>query len=544
MRFRLLLVVPVLLLVGLVLGMNLNDANSNTDTREQLIKLHQAFLQVVNKYVEQVEPNDLAESAILGMLDGLDPHSSYISAEEIAEVREGYRGSFGGIGIWFEIVNDTARVTSTIADGPSEAAGLMAGDRLVAADDSSLIGRNNRGIQDFLKGPIGSPVTVTVLRRGESEPLDFPITRGRIPLFTIDSAYMLDGQTGYIKVGRFAATTYREFKDNLDALRAEGMQRLVLDLRNNPGGVMESAVRMVDEMLKDNNLIVYTEGRLDQFNTRESARMGGTFEQQPVIVLVNENSASASEIVAGALQDHDRALIVGRHTFGKALVQQQFPLSDGSVLQMTIARYYTPSGRLIQTPYETGDIQSYYEDKLALDQTTIDLRAYLEDIPDSLKYTTAHGRTVYGGGGILPDYIIKPDSTPPIIRAVVGKGLDAFFVRDWFETNETTLRDTWNDRQEDFINTFAVDDALWNAFWEDAKTRGFDLVGGPAVEEGTFTYADAEAERRTLTTLLKARIAQKLFGARAWYPVVRTIDHELQEALDLWAPAQELAAMQ
>ena len=359
-RIKKMYLVPVVVLMaGIVLGMGIGQVMSSDDTLEQLRKLEDAFIVITQQYVEKVDPADMAEEAITGMLKELDPHSSYISAEQIAEVQESYQGSFGGIGVWFEIIDDTARVTSVINGGPSEKVGILAGDRIVLIDDSSSVGLNSNGIQKRLKGPVGTPVTVGVQRRGLAEPVSFEITRGRIPLYSIDTSYMVDDQTGYIRVGRFAMTTHREFRERMDQLKAQGMERLILDLRDNPGGIKSTAVGIADELVGAGKTLVYTQGRLARENERDASTAGGQFEEQPVIVLVNRYSASGSEIVAGALQDHDRALIVGERTFGKALVQRQFPLRDGSVLQMTVSRYYTPSGRLIQTPYEQGDYEDY-----------------------------------------------------------------------------------------------------------------------------------------------------------------------------------------
>lgn len=554
MRFKPVYLLPALLLLigGTLLGMRIESAISGPDTVEQLRKLEDAFLLIDRQYVEKTDPKKMAESAIAGMLKALDPHSTFISAEDVQRVQEGYRGEFGGIGIWFEPnPEDTARVTSTIPDGPSERLGVMPGDRIIAINDSSAIGMTSNDIQSRLKGPVGTQVKMTVRRPGVRKPIDFVITRGRIPLYSIDSAYMIDDVTGYIRIGRFAMTTHREFAEHLQRLKAQGMQRLVLDLRFNPGGIKRAAVGVADELLAADKTIVYTRGRNPQENETDRSTAGGAFEEQPVIVLVNGSSASGSEIVAGALQDHDRALIVGRRTFGKALVQRPFELSDGSVLQMTVSRYYTPSGRLIQTPYQNGDIESYYKEKFAtLEEATFHPGAYLSDIPDSLKYTTAHGRTVFGGGGVMPDVVVAPDSTlpfySPLVNAVRRQRLDFLFARDWFNQHEQAFRARWADRQDAFYDTFEVDDALWQAFWDYAATQDLTLVEAGAVNEaeGRFARADAEAYRPLLATLVKAALAQRLYRSEAWYPIFNTIDPEVREALRFWDQAAELAAYQ
>jgi len=541
----------LVLVVGVALGMKLEAAFSSDDTFEQLKKLEDAFLIVDRQYVEKMDPKVIAESAIAGMLQSLDPHSTFITAEEVAEVQEGYRGSFGGIGIWFEPAaapEDTAKVTSTIPDGPSEILGIMAGDRIVAINDSSAIGMNSNAIQKRLKGPVGTTVKMTVTRRGARKPIDYVITRGRIPLYSIDSAYMIDEQTGYIRIGRFAMSTHAEFAEKLQALKDSGMKRLLLDLRDNPGGIKSAAVGVADELIGGGRTIVFTRGRNSQENEVDRSTSGGLFEDEPAIVLVNQNSASGSEIVAGALQDQDRALVVGRRTFGKALVQRPFSLSDGSILQITVSRYFTPSGRLIQTPYETGHIKEYYKQKFAtLEEATFDPKTYLMDIPDSLKFNTVHGRTVFGGGGVMPDFVIAPDSTSPVyaplVRSIRAAGLDVQFIREWFGRHETSLREEWKDRKDAYIRTFELNEDMWNEFWVFAEEKGLVLVETPS-DENQFTPSDAAADRAVLETLLKARLAQRLYRSDAAFPIYNQIDPEILEAMKLWDKANELTALQ
>jgi carboxyl-terminal processing protease len=340
-------------------------------------------------------------------------------------------------------------------------------------------------------------------------------------------------------------TTYREFKEHTDALRQQGMQQLIIDLRFNGGGIMEAAEKIADELIPGNKTIVYTKGRNSQYDKVVRSTSGGTLEEQPVIVLVNEYSASASEIVAGALQDHDRALIVGRRTFGKGLVQQQFQLPDRSVLQMTISRYYTPSGRLIQTPYKGGDIEDYYEHKSFAEATGFSLDEYVDTIPDSLKYYTAKKRVVYGGGGILPDYIVPLDTlSSDVAGAVISNAIDQLFARKWFEEHEQTYRDHWGDRSEEFIRSFEIDSDVWNAFWEYAEENGIKVSDNAAeVDSSADTYAasDVEAQRLTFETRLKALLARQLYGRGVWHPIVNSIDPEINEALKLWTRAEELA---
>lgn len=551
LRSNKLYIIPgiVLLVLGTLLGMQHETTSAADGTMEALRKLEDAFIVINRQYVSDVDSKALAENAITSMLKKLDPHSVYISAEEAAEVQEGYQGSFGGIGIWFEIPrnddnleDDTVRVVSTISEGPSEAAGVMAGDRIIQINDSSAVGFTTSEVTRELKGPIGTKVKVTVKRRGAREPIHFELTRDRIPLYTVDTSYMMDQETGYIRVSRFAMTTYDEFVEHLTKLREQGMERLILDLRSNPGGIMEAAIRMVDEILADDQMIVYTQGRSAETNNEYRSTGRGAMEHQPVIVLVNEYSASASEIVAGALQDHDRALIVGQRTFGKGLVQHQFPLSDGSFLQMTVARYYTPAGRLIQTAYEDGDQKNYYESKFAtLDAATYNPASYIENIPDSLRFVTDRGRHVFGGGGILPDYIVQPDTTK-LLQSIVMNALDLRFARQWFIENEPALLDRWSDRQEDFVSDFRIEPAVWDEFWEFAGENDIHVEpGADEAAKDVFSPEEVAESRNKLETILKARIGQELYGSRAWFLIYKDIDHELNEAMKLWDRAEVLA---
>lgn len=550
MQFKKTYILPAvaILMLGAVLGVQLESAFfSDEDTYSQLRKLEKAFVIINRQYVDPVQSSKVAEQGIAGMLEELDPHSSYISAEEVREVQESYRGSFGGIGIWFEMVEDTAQVVSPITDGPSEKVGIMPGDRIVAIEDSNAAGpdASSDDIQRRLKGPIGTDVTMTVKRPGMDQEMTFTITRDEIPLYSIDGAYLIDDKTGYIKINRFAMTTHEEFRDSLRVLKEQGMERLVLDLRNNPGGVMQSAIRIADELLGSGHTIVKTKGRDRNMNNEFDASSGHSFETEPVIVLVNGNSASASEIISGALQDEDRALIVGQRTFGKGLIQKQFELTDGSMLQMTVGRYYTPAGRLIQTPYKNGDVTDYYEQKFAnYDKATYSPSEYKDSIPDSLKHTTDHGRTVFGGGGILPDYVVTPD-TSRLFRAVVGNGLDRLFVLDWFRQNEQRLRDTWTNRRQAFIDAYTVDDDMISAFWTFAEEKGISLTSDPAEvaeQDGVFLRAEATQEKQRLKTYLKARIAGRLYGGRASIPILNTVDPDLEQAMQLWDRAERLAA--
>lgn len=556
-RYRKLITSGFLVLaVGVLLGMEIGTVISGDDTFDSLKKLENAFLVINERYVQDVDSSVLTESAIKGMLRDLDPHSVYIDADQMEKVREDFNASFEGIGISYEIIDgpddaDTVTVLNPLPGGPSDQAGLLSGDRIIAVDHASAIGYTHNDVAKHLKGPRGTDVNVTVKRPGFSQNLDFTITRDKIPLYTKDAHYMLDSRTGYIRLNRFARTTYDEFMAAMEDLKAQGMDRLVLDLRDNAGGFMDMAVKIADEFLGRNSVIVEARSRHDEYNQESRARSGDSFEDGALMVLVNENSASASEIVAGALQDHDRALIVGRRTFGKGLVQKQFALRDGSVLRMTISRFYTPSGRLIQTPYENGVRDEYYRDKYQRHRSerALSVDEIKEQIPDSLKYETVSGRIVFGGGGILPDYLIYPDSLSDFVKAVIGRSLDNHYSRAWLDIRGDEFITEWEGRRQEFIDTYTPGDEMYDDFLAFIDNRDVHIVApdSPELDEvdgDTRTYFstdEALIDRALLTSRIKARIAQRVFDRSAWYSVTREVDTVIQEAMNLWPSAEELA---
>ncbi len=543
----------LLLVVGILLGVQIGSVVFHDDTARSLKKIEDAFILINQRYVEQVDSAELSERAIEGMIEALDPHTVYIDAERMQRVNEDFDAAFEGIGIGYELIpgpegQDTLTVLNVIPGGPSEDVGLLSGDRIIAVDGESAIGYTHEDVRRNLKGPRGTKVTVTVKRPGYPDELEMTITRDKIPLYTVLSAYMLDAHTGFIKLDRFARTTYAEFMRALRDLKAQGMDRLVFDLRGNSGGYMEMAIRISDEFLPEGKLIVSQKGRMAGTDESYYARAGGLFEEQPVIVLVDEHSASASEIVAGALQDHDRALIVGRRTFGKGLVQKQYLLNDGSALRLTIARYYTPSGRLIQTPYEGGDREDYYRAKVEQweEDASHDAKELLESLPDSLKFTTDTGRVVYAGGGILPDYIVRDDKTSPLLQTILGLGIENDFVRYWLDRNTETVHPKWDGKRDAFLKDFEVTDAMLEAFFDFAEKKGVKIVPEkPAAEDGNpdvkyFTPDEVAASDAMLRAILKGRIATRLYDRSAWYPVINGVDRTLGEAMRLWQTAEQL----
>ncbi len=541
------------LVLGTVLGMQIQSVISEDNTYQQLRKLEDAYSTITRQYVEDVDSSQLTQDAIEGMLGGLDPHSVYIDVSEMKRVREGFNASFEGIGISYEWTEgsdgkDTLTVLVPLVDGPSEKVGLQAGDRIIEVDGTNAVGWTREDVDKNLKGPKGSRVDVVIKRPSYPTLLDYTIERDKIPIYTVDAHYMIDDDTGYIKLNRFARTTHEEVRESLEDLVGQGMKRLVFDLRGNSGGYMEMAIRVADEFLEDDKMVVYTKSRHTRFNGQYRATREGIFEEQPIILLVDEYSASASEIVAGALQDHDRALVVGRRTFGKGLVQRQFPLTDGSVLQMTTSRYYTPSGRLIQAPYEKGEKDAYYKrhrERLGTkDLAVVDMQAYVEQMPDSLRYTTTNGRIVFGGGGITPDFVIPPDTSKQVLQAVIRGGWDNGFVRQWIEQHPD-FREDWKPRQQAFIDEYEITDALMAGFWAYAQGEEETLQILPTGETAdaalAFTEAEIAEEREAIATRVKAYMARRIWGVEGWHPVIRDIDRTFLEAMHLWGPAADLA---
>lgn len=541
---------------ALFAGVQIGTTLSSEDVARSLKKLEDAFIVLEKRYVEDVDSDKLAISAIQGMLDDLDPHSIYIDESQIAAVNENFNASFEGIGIAYELIPDddgvnVLSVLNVLPGGPSEEVGLQSGDKIIAVDGKSALGFTDAQVKENLKGPRGTKVVVTVRRPGVSSELRFEITRDAVAIVTLDTAYMVDSQTGLIRLNRFARTTYDEFKKALRELKQNGMKRLILDLRQNSGGYMEMAIDISDEFLTEGQVIVSQRGRSAEDHQTFRARSGGLWEKEPLIVLVDGSSASASEIVAGALQDHDRALIVGRRTFGKGLVQKQYRIAGGSVLRVTVARYYTPSGRLIQTPYKNGDRDDYYLSKADLRHSdgAKSSASLLSEVADSLKYRTDSGRLVIAGGGIIPDFIVAIDSLSELSRAIIGRSLENEFIREMIDHHAAQLQDTWGDNRAGFLNNFEIDANLSNEFLDFLASRdiliGDRILEGPESDESTlqqFTEEEWSESRVFLHTLLKGRLATRLYDRSAFYPVYGKIDHLLNESLTLWSYSQELAA--
>ena len=511
----------------------------------------QAYLYIANT-VDSADMYKLTEEALRGMFATLDPHSVYIEPEISAADQENFAGTFQGIGVQFNIIQDTITVVSAIAGGPSDQLGIISGDRIVEIEDSSAIGFDNDMVQKALRGEKGSKVKVGIVRPGVDEIQYFTITRDDIPIYTVDTSYLLDEKSGYIKINRFAATTHDEFMQAMDNLKAEGMERLILDLRGNPGGYLGQAIAIAEEFFPAQTPIVSTVSRHSRFNQSYSSRKNGSFVDKPVIVIVNEGSASASEIVSGAIQDHDRGLVVGRRTFGKGLVQQQYQLVDTSMVRVTISRYLTPSGRLIQKPFTEGGGEEYaYEIYRRNDSAKNDAIEFVDHIPDSLKFTTIAGRTIYGGGGIIPDYIIEADTSRSayMINFALRKRASFEFVRSYLDSNGVEFRNKWENNFEEYRTSFSWSKGQLTAFKILLEKKGMIEKKGLSAPEfkndslfiypGYFDDVAWMAEGR-----MKAELARQVWGLPYFYPIVNDVfDSTLDEAKKLWGAVDRLSEL-
>ncbi|NID13183.1 S41 family peptidase [Fibrella aestuarina] len=498
---------------------------------------YKEILQLIeNNYVDSVNTDDLVDFSITKMLEKLDPHTAYLNPTDAVAARSQLEGGFDGIGVEFNIFADTVYVVTPLAGGPSEAAGIRSGDKILKVDETPLTakGVDNSAVYKAMRGKRGTEVRLTVLSKGQ-RPRVVTVTRDRIPTYAVDAAYMTDAQTGYLKVNRFSDSAYEEFRTALAGLKQQGMKQLVLDLRNNPGGYLDRATNMADEFIDGNKLLVYTDGKDDRYDRKYFAKMNGQFEDGALIVLIDEGSASASEILAGALQDHDRGYIVGRRSFGKGLVQMPVQLSDGSELRLTISRYYTPTGRSIQKPYVPGQEGDYEKE--------LELRSKRGEyyIADSIKndpksvFKTDKGRTVYGGGGITPDYFVPRDSSwqTAYLGQLYAKNIIREFALSYANDNRVRLEKM----------PFAEFDKAVNLTEEQLSA-----MNKAAVAEGVkFNAAEFARSKDYIRTQTKALIARYVYQKankggqnNEFYRVMNTADNTYVKALTLFGKAQEL----
>ena len=521
-----------LLFLGL-LAVSALTAFSQTSSRLAMRKLNLAEYAISQLYVDSVNENSLVESAIVKMLSQLDPHSTYSNPDEVKEMNEPLQGNFDGIGVQFQMMEDTLLVIQPVSGGPSEKVGILAGDRIIAVNDSAIAGvkLSTEDIMKRLRGPKGTKVDLTVLRREVKDLLHFTVKRDKIPLYSLDAAYMIEPGIGYIRVSRFAMTTGKEFLEAMQKLQAKGMVDLILDLQGNGGGYLNAAIDLANEFLGPRELIVYTEGRAEK-RSNFFAKGNGHFLQGRLVLLVDEYSASASEIVAGAMQDWDRAVIVGRRSFGKGLVQRPIDLPDGSMIRLTVARYYTPSGRSIQKPYTKSAKDGGNAVEVDFEQSRSDLIVRYNNgelmhadsihFPDSLKYTTKRlGRTVYGGGGIMPDYFVPMDTTSytKLHRNLVAKGVINKTSSVYIDTHRKDLQRRFKEFNA-FNAGYQVGNDVLDILKEEAEKAKVDL-----------TDEEYQQSLPLIRTQLKALMARDLWDISEYYQVINTANESVQQAI-------------
>ena len=467
----------IILVLGIVLGFQIQKAFSNDNLNDSIAKFSDVLTYTDKYYMEKVDTPKLVEAAINGMLAKLDPHSVYIPAKQLESVEESFRGDFEGIGIEYQVVNDTLTVVSPITGGPSEALGIMSGDRIVKIDEQNVIGITNDNVQKKLRGKAGTIVTVSIFRPGVAKLQDYAIKRDKIPIYSVDTHFMIDNRTGYISVSRFSETTYDEVLSALNDLKSKGMKQLIFDLRGNPGGYLNQAVKISDLFLDGRKKIVYTKGRREEFNEEYFSGEYSEFEKLPLIILVNKGSASASEIVSGAIQDWDRGLIVGETTFGKGLVQRQFTLPDNSALRLTISQYFTPSGRLIQRDYKNQkDKEEYYSQAGGKEEKEGDNLNHKAESDSSLKvYKTNGGRIVYGGGGITPDYIVKSEDITDYTSELLKNNLFYLFVLQYLDNHSAEIKTKYHDDLHLFLDDYKITPGILKAFTDFASSKNVKM---------------------------------------------------------------------
>ena len=515
------LLIAVAIAGGILIG-RFFSAETSFGKTARYDKIESLLQCIGQQYVDTVNRNDLIENVVPKVIGELDPHSAYIPAKDLESVNAELEGSFSGIGIQFNILNDTINVVSVISGGPSEKVGILAGDRIISVNDSAFVGKNisNEKVMKNLRGPKGTTVKLEILRKTAKNPLIYEVTRGDIPVNSVDAAYMLDDKSGYIKISKFGKTTYDEFITALSKLHNQGAENFIIDLRGNSGGLMDAAINMANEFLPANRLIVYAEGKA--FEREDAVSNGtGTFQKEQVVVLTDEWSASASEIFAGAIQDNDRGLIIGRRTFGKGLVQQQIPFRDGSAIRLTVARYYTPSGRCIQKEYQLGKSEDYSMDIVNRYMHGEFFNADSIKQNKELVFHTVNGREVYGGGGIMPDIFVPRDTTgvTSYFNNVANEGLlyqYAFDYTDKYRDKLSTAKDV------ESLLSILEPNTLLNSFVQYAAQKG--IRPRPVY---------INISRKLIVNTLQAYIARNILGEEAFYKLLLRDDETLRKARDI-----------
>ncbi len=526
--------------VGVVLGMLITNFTqpalfSGDGVNEQVRKFQHILSNATRNYVDEVQPQKLTEAAIKAMLAELDPHSIYLPADLKEREDEDFRGNFEGIGVTFEILQDTIVVVSPVPGGPSDRLGIQAGDKIVKINGQNAIGINEREVMKRLKGQKGTRVTVSIKRARQQQLIDFTIVRDRIPLYSVESAFVMEGtDIGYIAINRFAATTYDEFQKAARELRSKGMKRLILDLRRNPGGYLEQAYELADAFIGAGHKIVYTKGRQAEFNDEYYATGGGEFENLPLVVLIDEGSASASEIVAGAIQDLDRGLIVGETSFGKGLVQRPYDLPDKSQYRLTISRYYTPSGRSIQRSYKNAKDYKALAGRAELEEGDNIAHNRKKETVDSTRpvFKTLNGRSVYGGGGIVPDYIVKQDTVTKLMIDLVSKSVLRMYVDNVISTSGEKLRAMYKANFSAFAREFSIDNTMMQNLRALAEKQGI-----------VWNEEQAKVDDKVIKLSLKVQLARALWNSREANIIEAMNDKQVQKAVQLFPEAKRIARM-
>jgi carboxyl-terminal processing protease len=521
------IIFATLLALGIWIGAKLDFVNDGKQffglPSKNFNKLHELINYIEQEYVDEISKEELVDKAINSLLEDLDPHSNYISPKDLSAYNDPLEGNFEGIGIEFSLQKDTVTVLNTIPGGPSEASGILAGDRFVKVDGVNIAGINiqNEDIVSKLKGKKGTLVNIDVQRRGVDSLVSFTVKRGTIPIKSIDVAYMVNKTTGFIKISRFSKTTHNEFLEQANKMKDKGMSKLILDLRGNGGGYLQAATKLADEFLGNKELIVYTEGKARPRSSYYATK-GGQFLGTKLVVLVDENSASASEIFAGAMQDNDKAFVVGRRTFGKGLVQEQVLWPDGSAIRLTIARYYTPTGRSIQKTYENGHKDEYFQET---QNRYLRGEFYDKDsihFPDSLKFFTTQGRVVYGGGGIMPDYFVPLDTseTSMYLSELFQLGLANQFAFEYVDRNRERMKNYKN--FSDFNKNFTVSNQMFSEFVKFAEANGVKT-----------DFTGINKSGNLIRIRIKAHLARQIWKSEGYYPIIHTIDNAFLKALEV-----------
>lgn len=526
---------PYLLLflfIGILLGIQIEKIFSSDKLKDSIDKFGDVLSLTQKNYVEEVDTQKLVDDAINGLLADLDPHSVYIPPSQLENIEESFRGDFEGIGIEFQVVNDTVVVVSSITGGPSDQLGIMPGDRIIKVDGKNFTEVSTEKVRQTLRGEAGTKVKVSILRNGNRNLIDYEITRDKIPLYSVDTQLMIDKNTGYVSVSRFSETTFDELKNSLDDLKKKGMTQLILDLRSNPGGYLKQAVDIADLFLDGEKKIVFTKGRRSEYNEDYTASQSSPYEKIPLIVLINHGSASASEIVAGAIQDWDRGLIIGETSFGKGLVQKQFDLFDNSAIRLTISKYYTPSGRSIQRDYKNMKSKDdYYSDAQNREEVEGEnINHTTEKDSTAEVFQTEGGRKVFGGGGITPDYIVKNAKLSDYSINLLKSNVFYEYVLSYLESNKDRLKSTFGNNLMKYISEFQFTETDVKKFIKFAESKEVKL-----------SETDFAIDKSYILERLKAEIARNFWKNEGWYSVMIKNDDQVAKALTLFGEAKSIA---